>query len=92
MTLKLNLEPHMKRKGYEMGKNKPLTQMELANEIKVPQGTISRWVGSKIDSYNREILEKLMIYFGCELEDLFQIEREFISDTPEFDRTKRNSR
>lgn len=84
VTLKLNLEPHMERMGRKEGKKTPLTQMELAEKIGVPQGTISRWVGSKIDSYNRQILEKLMVYFECEIEDLFKVEREFVpDDTPQ---------
>ncbi len=89
VTLKLDLKPHMERMGHKEGKKTPLTQSELAEKIGVPQGTISRWVGSKIDSYNREILEKLMIYFNCEIEDLFRVDREF-APGEDFDRTRRN--
>jgi transcriptional regulator with XRE-family HTH domain len=78
--LKLNLVPHMVRMGRKAGKQTPLTQMELAENIGVPQGTISRWVRSKVDSYNREILEKLMIYFECDIEDLFEVKRELVAD------------
>jgi transcriptional regulator with XRE-family HTH domain len=70
--LKLNLKPLMERKGKELGKA-ALTQDELAELTHIQQGTLSRWVNSKVDVYKRETLEKLMQVFDCSLEDLFEI-------------------
>lgn len=66
VTLRLNLKALMKSRG--------LTQDELADASKIPQGTISRWSGNKVDSYQKETLEKLMQTLDCKLEDLFTIE------------------
>jgi transcriptional regulator with XRE-family HTH domain len=66
VTLKLQLKTLMTERG--------LTQDQLSVKAKVPQGTISRWAGNKVDSYQKEVLEKLMIALDCSLEDLFTIE------------------
>ena len=66
VTLRLNLKALMKSRG--------LTQDELADASNIPQGTISRWSGNKVDSYQKETLEKLMQTLDCKLEDLFTIE------------------
>lgn len=65
VEIKINLKPLMEKRK--------VTQEELANAIEVPQGTISRWVNNRVDRYDRRILEKLMVFFNCELEDLFGI-------------------
>jgi transcriptional regulator with XRE-family HTH domain len=62
----------MERKGKELGKAR-LTQEDLAELMKIQQGTLSRWVNNKVDVYKRETLEKLMQVFDCSLEDLFEI-------------------
>ena len=72
VQIRLNLQPLIERKAKQLGKNR-LTQEELADLSGIQQPTISRWISNKVDSYNREILEKLMQVFECNLEDLFQI-------------------
>ena len=70
--LKINLEPLMERKGKELGCGK-LTQDEVAEISGIQQGTLSRWINNKVDAYKRETLEKLMVVFDCNLEDLFEV-------------------
>jgi DNA-binding Xre family transcriptional regulator len=72
VQIRLNLEPLMERKGKELGKNR-LTQDELAVLAGIQQGTLSRWISNKVDSYNREMLEKLIQVFNCKLEELFEV-------------------
>jgi transcriptional regulator with XRE-family HTH domain len=72
VSIRLNLEPLMERKGRELGKSR-LTQDELAALAGIQQGTLSRWMSNKVDAYKRETLEKLMQVFDCSLEDLFEI-------------------
>ena len=74
VTISLNLKPHLERMGRKQGKKSSLTQSELETATGIPQGTISRWVNDKVDSYDRKILQLLMQYFDCSLEDLFTIE------------------
>lgn len=74
VILSLNLKSHLERLGREQGKHSPLTQTELEEATGIPQGTISRWVNDKVDSYDKHILQKLMTYFDCGLEELFKIE------------------
>jgi len=66
VTLKLKLKELMTERG--------LTQDKLSEKANIPQGTISRWAGNKVDSYQREVLEKLMVTLDCKLDDLFTIE------------------
>jgi transcriptional regulator with XRE-family HTH domain len=72
VQIRLNLEPLIARKAQELGKSR-LTQQELAELSGVQQVTLSRWLSNKVDAYSREILEKLMQTFDCNLEDLFEI-------------------
>jgi len=65
VEIKINLKPLMEKRG--------VNQEELSQAIEVPQGTISRWVNNRVDRYDRRILEKLMVFFNCDLEDLFGI-------------------
>lgn len=65
VEIKINLKPLMEKWD--------VTQEELATAIDVPQGTISRWVNNRVDRYDRRIIEKLMVFFDCNLEDLFGI-------------------
>jgi transcriptional regulator with XRE-family HTH domain len=66
VILKLNIKPLMDKRG--------LTQEGLEDATGIPQGTISRWVNNRVDNYKKDILEKLMAYFDCDLADLFTIE------------------
>jgi len=50
-----------------------ITQQELADSIGIPQSTMSRWVGNKLDRYDRHILVKLCEYFQCEVGDVLYI-------------------
>lgn len=52
----------------------PITQEELAQAIGVPQGTISRWVGNKVDRLDKRIMIKLCEYFECGISDLLKLE------------------
>jgi DNA-binding Xre family transcriptional regulator len=73
VSIRLNLEKLMEQKGQSI-QGRPLTQQDLAEMTGIPQGTISRWVNNKVDSYKREILESLVQALDCELTDLLLIE------------------
>lgn len=59
----------------ELMTERKVNQQELADAIGVPQGTLSRWVGNKVDRYDRRILNLLIEYFKCEITDLIVVER-----------------
>lgn len=66
-TVKLRLKELMTERNVK--------QQELADAIGVPQGTLSRWVGNKVDRYDRTILNKLIGFFNCDISDLIVVER-----------------
>jgi len=45
----------------------PLLQKQIADEIKISEGTLSRYVNNKIDGTRFEIEEKLCRYFAEKL-------------------------
>lgn len=53
-----------------------LTQMILANEIGVAQGTLSRWIGNRITMVDLDVLDKLCDRFQVEPGDILVRERE----------------
>jgi len=61
------------RDGRDIKVN-PITQEEIAREIDIPQGTISRWAGNKVDRLDKRIMIKLCQYFDCEIGDLLKID------------------
>lgn len=90
--MRLNLEPLIRRKSMEIYKSPDkLSQKDIAAESGIPQGTLSRWINGKVDSYKAEHLSALMNYFKCGVEDLFEIEYA-APVTDEGSRTKRNSK
>ena len=52
-----------------------ITQEELAAAIGIPQGTISRWAGNKVDRLDRHIMAALCDYFDCEVNELLYLDR-----------------
>ncbi len=77
LTVNVQIYELMKKKaerdGRDVGLN-PITQEEIANAIDVPQGTISRWAGNKVDRLDKRIMIKLCEYFECEIGDLLKLE------------------
>jgi len=53
----------------------PVTQDEIAKATGIPQGTISRWAGNKVDRLDKGIMIKLCAYFDCEISDLLRLSR-----------------
>ena len=43
--------------------------------MEIPQSTVSRWVGNRIDRYDKRIIAGLLEYFDCEVQDLIIIRR-----------------
>jgi transcriptional regulator with XRE-family HTH domain len=74
-NVRVNLEPLIRKKSIKLY-NVPdkLAQKDIATATGIPQGTLSRWINGKVDSYKGEILSALMNYFECELTDLFDVE------------------
>jgi putative transcriptional regulator len=50
--------------------SKRLTQRKLADETKVATTTINRLFNNDFDRVDRQTVEKLCNYFGCEVGDL----------------------
>jgi len=67
----IRLDELMQQKSEREGRR--ITQADVAQAIDVAQGTLSRWVGNKVDCLNTEILAKLCDYFECEPGDLIVI-------------------
>ncbi len=72
--LKIRLNELIKEKEQEWGRS--IKQYEIAQEINVPASTLSRYMNGFLSRYDGEILEKLMDYFDCELEDILVVEKE----------------
>jgi transcriptional regulator with XRE-family HTH domain len=74
-NVRVNLEPLIRKKSIKLY-NVPdkLAQKDIATATGIPQGTLSRWINGKVDSYKGDILSALMNYFECELTDLFDVE------------------
>lgn len=91
--MRVNLEPLIRKKSIKMY-NVPdkLAQKDIATATGIPQGTLSRWINGKVDSYKGEILSALMNYFECELTDLFDVEYAAPAASTDNQRTKRNVR
>jgi putative transcriptional regulator len=64
------LEAKARREGRER-----ITQEELSAAIGIPQGTISRWAGNKVDRLDRHIMAALCDYFECDLNELLVLDR-----------------
>jgi DNA-binding Xre family transcriptional regulator len=72
--LKMRLDELIKEKEQEWGR--PIKQYEISKQINVPASTLSRYMNGFLSRYDGEILEKLMDYFDCELEDILVVEKE----------------
>ena len=46
----------------EIMQEKGVTQMVLAEKTGIPQSTISRWYGNKVDAYRNDIIDRLCEY------------------------------
>lgn len=53
---------------------KRVTQEMISQETGIPQGTLSRWAGNKVDRLDKTIMVKLCLYFECEIGDLLVME------------------
>lgn len=52
-----------------------LSQMQIAEETKISQSTVSRWMSGKIDRFDKETIEKFCEWLDCDAGDLLHIER-----------------
>lgn len=53
-----------------------LTQKQIAQDAEIEEGTLSRYVNDKTDSFHRDVLERLCIYFKVDVSELLYIERD----------------
>lgn len=67
-NLELNIEKLIEKKSKQVGKR--VTQNQISEGTGISQSTISRYVGNKVDRYERRILELLMEFFDCTIADL----------------------
>jgi DNA-binding Xre family transcriptional regulator len=72
--LKIRLDELIKEKEQEWGR--PIRQFEIAEQIQIPASTLSRYVNGLLTRYDREILEKLMNYFDCDISDILVVEHD----------------
>jgi putative transcriptional regulator len=75
----INLLELMRRKALLEGRDpayNPITQLELSERTGIPQTTISRWAGNRVDRIDLGILEKLCRYFECGVEELLVFKSE----------------
>lgn len=63
----------------EKAAGRPHTQEELSRILGVTQGTMSRWVGSRVVRIELDILERMCEYFNCNVEDIL-VTRERIEE------------
>lgn len=71
--MKVRINELMVEKAVRDGRDpkvNPITQDELAEEIGIPQGTISRWASNKVDRLDKRIMLELCRYFDCEIGEL----------------------
>lgn len=66
----------MKLRLRELMKERGITQDQLAEDLKLPQSTVSRWVGDKVDRLDKNLMAELCVYLKCEIGDLLVIEHE----------------
>lgn len=59
----------------EKAAGRPYTQEAIAEKVGMAQGTLSRWVGNKIDRVDIDILERLCEYFECDVNDILVTKR-----------------
>jgi len=76
-TVKVKVADLIEKKMIRDGRTleNPITQMEIARATGIPQGTISRWVGDKVDRLDKDIMVKLCDYFDCDISDLLYLDR-----------------
>lgn len=58
----------------ELMEKRKITQERLSEDTGIPQGTISRWAGNKIDRLDRHIMTKLCEYFKIEIGELLEVD------------------
>jgi DNA-binding Xre family transcriptional regulator len=52
-----------------------ITQKEIAQNIGVSEQLIGRWMKNKVKQFDGETIEKLCVYFNCEVGELLYIDR-----------------
>lgn len=71
MHIRLNelMDEKTLKDGRDPKVNK-VTQQEVSDAIGVPQGTLSKWAGNKVDRLDKRIITALCVYFQCGIDDL----------------------
>lgn len=72
MNLVLRLDKILEERPKPDGKR--LTQIELARLTGIPQSTLSKWIGGKVDRYDGDILQRLCFVLKCNVSDLLEID------------------
>ena len=60
----------MKLRLKQLMHERQVTQAKLAEDTGIPQSTISRWSGNKVDRVELRLLNTLCEYFGVGLDEL----------------------
>lgn len=68
---KTHLKSLILKKGHETGE--PITQKQISEATGISQPTLSRWYQGQVDRLEYDTVEKLMVYFGCDLGDLITV-------------------
>ncbi len=68
--IELRIDELIKEKEKIIGRS--IRQMDVCAATGIPQGTLSRYVNGHLIRFDKEILEKLMHYFDCDLNTLFR--------------------
>lgn len=65
--------PRVEIRLRELMAERGVTQDDVASATGIPQSTLSRWAGNKVDRMDKGIILKLCAYFQCGIEDLISI-------------------
>lgn len=71
-TVRIRIVELMEQKRNE---GATVTQEIISKATGIPQGTLSRWAGNKVDRLDKDIMAKLCEYFDCEIGELIVLER-----------------
>jgi predicted transcriptional regulator len=71
VPIKNNFAKLLQEKSQREGRFIPLA--EVANAAKIARKTLYKWERNEVEEFNSEVVEKLLVYFGIELQDLLEV-------------------
>ncbi len=54
---------------------RPITASVVARETGLTRAAISKWVRGEVVEFREDIIERLCVYFNCDIGDLLYLER-----------------